>query len=116
VPYVASNIAFFDLGQHRTPASIWTARPTSPPSSGLSCSSGFVHVKRTVRCTSRALYEQAATCAAGARGRLGEPMSFWDRQAASLYFPGVYAQGAKALLALGGPERRGLRPARLRRA
>jgi hypothetical protein len=30
-------------------------------------------------------------------------MSFWDRQAASLYFPGVYAQGAKALLALGGP-------------
>jgi hypothetical protein len=39
----------------------------------------------------------------GASGRLGEPMSFWDRQAASLYFPGVYAQGAKALLALGGP-------------
>jgi hypothetical protein len=38
-----------------------------------------------------------------ARGRLGEPMTFWDRQAASLYFPGVYAQGAKALLALGGP-------------
>jgi aminopeptidase N len=37
-----------------------------------------------------------------APGRLGEPMSFWDRQAA-LYFPGVYAQGAKALLALGGP-------------
>jgi hypothetical protein len=37
------------------------------------------------------------------RGRLGEPMSFWDRQAAPLYFPGVYAQGAKALLALGGP-------------
>jgi Peptidase family M1 domain len=38
-----------------------------------------------------------------ARGRLGEPMSFWDRQSPSLYFPGVYAQGAKALLALGGP-------------
>jgi hypothetical protein len=38
-----------------------------------------------------------------ARGRLGEPMRFWDRQAAPLYFPGVYAQGAKALLALGGP-------------
>ena len=38
-----------------------------------------------------------------ARGRLGEPMTFWDRQAATLYFPGVYAQGAKALLALGGP-------------
>jgi hypothetical protein len=37
------------------------------------------------------------------RGRLGEPMRFWDRQAATLYFPGVYAQGAKALLALGGP-------------
>jgi aminopeptidase N len=38
-----------------------------------------------------------------ARGRLGQPMTFWDRQPASLYFPGVYAQGAKALLALGGP-------------
>jgi hypothetical protein len=37
------------------------------------------------------------------RGRLGEPMTFWDRQSPSLYFPGVYAQGAKALLALGGP-------------
>lgn len=36
-------------------------------------------------------------------GKLGEPMRFWDRQAPSLYFPGVYAQGAKALLALGGP-------------
>jgi hypothetical protein len=38
-----------------------------------------------------------------ASGRLGAPMSFWDRRPASLYFPGVYAQGAKALLALGGP-------------
>ncbi len=38
-----------------------------------------------------------------ARGRLGQPMTFWDRQPASLYFPAVYAQGAKALLALGGP-------------
>lgn len=37
------------------------------------------------------------------RGHLGEPMRFWDRQPSSLYFPGVYAQGAKALLALGGP-------------
>ncbi len=37
------------------------------------------------------------------RGRLGEPMTFWDAQPSSLYFPGVYAQGAKALLALGGP-------------
>jgi hypothetical protein len=37
------------------------------------------------------------------RARLGEPMTFWDRQPPSLYFPGVYAQGAKALLALGGP-------------
>jgi len=36
------------------------------------------------------------------RGRLGEPMSFWDDRA-TVYFPGVYAQGAKALLALGGP-------------
>jgi len=38
-----------------------------------------------------------------ARGRLGQPMTFWDRQPGSLYFPAVYAQGAKALLALGGP-------------
>jgi hypothetical protein len=37
-----------------------------------------------------------------ARGRLGEPMSFWDERA-TVYFAGVYAQGAKALLALGGP-------------
>jgi hypothetical protein len=37
------------------------------------------------------------------RGHLGEPMRFWD-QHASDYFAGVYAQGAKALLALGGPE------------
>jgi hypothetical protein len=39
-----------------------------------------------------------------ARGRLGEPMTFWDAQPWSLYFSGVYAQGAKALLALGGPK------------
>jgi hypothetical protein len=39
-----------------------------------------------------------------ARGRLGEPMTFWDAQPSSLYFSGVYAQGAKALLALGGPK------------
>jgi hypothetical protein len=38
-----------------------------------------------------------------ASGRLGEPMTFWDARPSSLYFPGVYAQGAKALLALGGP-------------
>ena len=37
------------------------------------------------------------------RGKLGEPMTFWDRQSPGMYFPGVYAQGAKALLALGGP-------------
>jgi hypothetical protein len=37
------------------------------------------------------------------RGRLGEPMTFWDAQSPSLYFSGVYGQGAKALLALGGP-------------
>jgi aminopeptidase N len=36
------------------------------------------------------------------RGHLGEPMRFWDEHA-SEYFDGVYAQGAKALLALGGP-------------
>jgi hypothetical protein len=40
---------------------------------------------------------------AAVRGRLGEPMTFWDSHSPGLYFPGVYAQGAKALLALGGP-------------
>ncbi len=30
-------------------------------------------------------------------------MSFWDRQAASLYFPGVYAQGAKPFEAAAEP-------------
>jgi hypothetical protein len=38
------------------------------------------------------------------RARLGEPMTFWDSESPALYFPGVYAQGAKALLALGGPD------------
>jgi len=46
---------------------------------------------------------QRLTVPSQVRGRLGEPMTFWDAQSSSLYFTGVYAQGAKALLALGGP-------------
>jgi hypothetical protein len=46
---------------------------------------------------------QRLTLPEGVRGRLGEPMTFWDSGRQSLYFSGVYAQGAKALLALGGP-------------
>jgi hypothetical protein len=46
---------------------------------------------------------QRLTVPSGVRGRLGEPMTFWDGQRSSLYFAGVYAQGAKVLLALGGP-------------
>jgi hypothetical protein len=37
-----------------------------------------------------------------ARGHLGKPMSFWEEHE-SLYFPGVYVQGVRALAALGSP-------------
>ncbi len=37
------------------------------------------------------------------RGRLGEPMTFWDARS-SAYYPGVYVQGVQALAALGAPE------------
>ncbi|MDQ4134250.1 MAG: hypothetical protein M3179_13870 [Actinomycetota bacterium] len=37
------------------------------------------------------------------RGRLGEPMTFWDRDP-SVYFPGVYVQGTQALAELGDAE------------
>jgi hypothetical protein len=38
-----------------------------------------------------------------ARGRLGRPMTFWDRRSQH-YFAGVYVAGVKALAALGRPE------------
>jgi hypothetical protein len=38
-----------------------------------------------------------------ARGRLGKPMSFWDRRSGH-YFAGVYVAGVKALAALGRPQ------------
>jgi len=37
------------------------------------------------------------------RGRLGEPMAYWDRRS-SLFFVGVYVQGLQAVAALGPPE------------
>jgi aminopeptidase N len=39
---------------------------------------------------------------ADARGRTGEPMTFWNGR--SSYFRGVYVQGAQALAALGSPD------------
>jgi hypothetical protein len=45
---------------------------------------------------------RATTIPASARGRAGEPMSFWDPRE-SVYSPGVYVQGAQALGALGDP-------------
>ena len=41
---------------------------------------------------------------ADARGRAGEPMTFWDAGRGSSYYRGVYVQGAQALAALGPPE------------
>ena len=38
-----------------------------------------------------------------ARGRLGEPMSYWE-PLGTLYYQAVYTQGAQALAALGPPE------------
>ena len=40
---------------------------------------------------------------AEARGRLGEPMTFWDARS-SAYYAGVYVQGVQALAALGDAE------------
>ena len=37
---------------------------------------------------------------ADARGRLGEPMTYWERHESS-YYSGIYVQGAQALMALG---------------
>lgn len=39
-----------------------------------------------------------------AAGRLGSPMTFWDDHE-SVYYPGAYVQGVKALEALGDPRR-----------
>jgi hypothetical protein len=39
---------------------------------------------------------------AEARGRLGEPMTYWDPRS-SAYYPGVYVQGVQAMAALGDP-------------
>ena len=41
---------------------------------------------------------------ADARGRAGEPMSFWDAGHGASYYRGVYVQGAQALAALGAPD------------
>jgi aminopeptidase N len=41
-----------------------------------------------------------------AGGRLGAPMTFWDRHGQA-YFPGVYAQGVQALNTLGTPQQIG---------
>jgi hypothetical protein len=38
------------------------------------------------------------------RDRIGEPMSFWDRFEFDTIWPGLYAQPAQALAALGQPE------------
>ncbi|HEX2023185.1 MAG TPA: hypothetical protein VHF00_00630 [Acidimicrobiales bacterium] len=38
-----------------------------------------------------------------ARGRLGEPMTYWDPRS-SAYYPGVYVQGVQAMAALGSPD------------
>ena len=46
---------------------------------------------------------RATPIPAAGRGRVGEPMTFWERQRAA-YFRSVYVQGAQALAALGDPE------------
>jgi len=44
----------------------------------------------------------ARTLPSDARGRLGEPMTFWSRRFAA-YYRGVYVQGVQALASLGDP-------------
>jgi aminopeptidase N len=46
---------------------------------------------------------RARAVPADARGRLNEPMTFWDPRS-SAYYPGVYVQGVQALGALGDPD------------
>ncbi len=43
------------------------------------------------------------TIPAAGRGRVGEPMTFWDPRP-SAYYRSVYVQGAQALAALGPPD------------
>ncbi|MDP9071061.1 MAG: hypothetical protein M3N68_07215 [Actinomycetota bacterium] len=45
----------------------------------------------------------AASIPLDGRGRVGEPMTFWERRQAS-YYRSVYVQGAQALAALGDPD------------
>lgn len=45
----------------------------------------------------------AKTVPAAGRGRLGEPMTYWESRQ-SAYYRGVYVQGTHALAALGAPE------------
>ena len=47
---------------------------------------------------------RARTVPAYARGRAGEPMTFWENRQDG-YYRGVYVQGAQALAALGDPDR-----------
>jgi aminopeptidase N len=46
---------------------------------------------------------KARSIPAEARGRTGEPMTYWEPRQAS-YYRGVYVQGAQALAALGSPD------------
>src|SRR5207248_10679325 len=46
----------------------------------------------------------ARTIPPAARGRLGEPMTFWSERFAD-YYRGVYVQGVQALASLGDPGR-----------
>ncbi|MGH9269019.1 MAG: hypothetical protein ACRD0D_12695, partial [Acidimicrobiales bacterium] len=45
----------------------------------------------------------ARTIPAGGRGRLGEPMTYWEPRP-SIYYTSVYVQGAQSLAALGDPD------------
>ena len=47
---------------------------------------------------------RATVVPAAGKGRLGEPMTFWDARR-SVYYRSVYVQGAQALAALGDPDR-----------
>ena len=47
--------------------------------------------------------ENAKSIPAGGRGRVGEPMTYWEPRQ-SIYYRSVYVQGAQALAALGPPE------------
>ena len=46
---------------------------------------------------------RATSIPAAGRGRVGEPMSFWESRQ-SVYYRSVYVQGAQALAALGDPD------------